>query len=159
MQYDRKFDILGSACALVCGVHCALTPFIFTLGSIFFVEHNNIYHPAHNEMWESINVLFLALAVIFAVPALYKGIKLHGKKLSVMLFCVGFCILSLGCFKFTHDDFASVHVPLMMIGALFLISSHIFNILNSKKYLKAVESNDQLFGGNLKVQEFACNKC
>ncbi len=123
--------------SVICMVHCLGTPFILTLSPLLQVSATNelLFH----------GVLLLPL-LGFALWAFWRGYKLHQKKVSIVLGCIGFGLLFLGLVLheyFAHWELIASHAHShatdtafltswgsisTLVGSIFLIAAHAYNM-------------------------------
>lgn len=115
-----NLDKIGVGASLLCAVHCALLPVVFTTLPLLGVE------LLENEKVESGFILFSA---VVGCVALYSGCKKHRKKLPLVLFITGISLL-----VFAHYFLeGGMEVSIKMTGATTIISAHIINWRNCRE--------------------------
>lgn len=114
-----NFDTLGISASLICAIHCAVLPFIFTSLPLFGLE------ILHNKIFE---YSMIGLAGGIGSYALYHGWKKHHhKKLPFILFFAGIILLVL------KEVFITEHLILLIPAVLLIISAHILNYRDCRK--------------------------
>ena len=121
-----NLDKAGIMCSGACALHCMLIPVVAltspTIAAFFETE------------WIHIGLLVVLTPI--AIIAFYRGLKIHQKAYPIYLGSVGFVFLlmavaSESVFKIEIEN---LEITITIIGCIFLISAHIFNI----KYLRLV---------------------
>ena len=118
MQVDNKLDRVGIVCSGACAAHCMLAP-IIALASPAIASY------AENE-W--IHIVLLLLIVPVAAFAFYRSMKIHQKMYPTLLGGIGIVFLILAVMIESLIEIEKLEVVLTVIGCVFLISGHIFNI-------------------------------
>ncbi|TAD86549.1 MAG: MerC domain-containing protein [Bacteroidetes bacterium] len=108
-----SWDSLGIAASVVCAIHCAVLPLIFTsLPLLGF----NILHNAYFEF----GMIFLAMGI--GIVALRHGFKLHHhSRLPTALLVIGFAGL------FAKEFFPKHLLLLLLPSVACIIAAHIIN--------------------------------
>jgi hypothetical protein len=108
-----NFDTLGISTSLLCAIHCAILPFVFTSLPVFGLE------IVHSKIFE---YSMIGLAGLIGSYALYHGWrKHHHKKLPLIVFLSGLLLLIL------KEVFVSVELWLLIPAATLIISAHFLN--------------------------------
>ena len=119
-----KLDKAGIMCSGLCAIHCMLIPII------------GLVSPAIAGFFENewIHIGLLVPLALIAILAFSRGLKLHKKNHPVILGSIGIVVLSMAVAFETllKIEIEHLEITLTIIGCVFLISAHIFNI----KYLK-----------------------
>jgi len=116
-----NLDKVGICASLLCAIHCALLPVLFTTLPLMGVE---LLENKHVELG------FILTSLIIGCFALYNGYKKHHhRKLPLLLFIVGISLLLFG--NFLLED--SQETIVKIIGALVIVSSHILNWYRCKQ--------------------------
>ena len=113
MNKKTNWDALGITASLVCAIHCALLPLLFTSLPVFGI---NIIE---NLFFEIIMVL---LAFTVGVYSLYHGFKKHHRSfLPMIVFSVGFVFLVMKLF------FTAYETRLLIPAVCGIVVAHILN--------------------------------
>lgn len=127
---DASMDKLGLWSSLICSIHCLATPIV--LAVFFSLKVSNLLI----ESWESVDMICLFLAPIFAWFSLKHGLNQHGSAWPSGIFSFGFLFLTLGVYSFSdhanHSDGHLAHTSLMILGGLLVALSHTLNLYLSK---------------------------
>ncbi|MDX1920225.1 MAG: MerC domain-containing protein [Candidatus Caenarcaniphilales bacterium] len=132
---DSAMDKLGLWSSLICSIHCLATPIV--LGIFFSLKVST----SMIEGWESIDLICLFLAPIFAWFSLKHGLNQHGSAWPSGIFSFGFVFLLLGVYSFSgdhhlvHTEGAGEHMThsyLMIIGGILVAVSHTLNLYLSR---------------------------
>ncbi|MBE7438140.1 MAG: MerC domain-containing protein [Spirochaetales bacterium] len=110
--WDR--DILGAFASFLCALHCALFPILLTLLPLLGL---------HLLLSRSFELGMLLTAGGIAAWSAFRGFRLHGRPLTMLLFACGILLLMLGFF-FQHDE--PVH-SLSALGGFLLVIAHVQN--------------------------------
>lgn len=109
-----NLDKIGIGASLLCAIHCAALPVLFTTLPLLGVE------LLENE---EIELGFILFSVVVGSVALYNSYtKHHGKKLPFILFIIGISLLF-----FANFFLASGETIVKMIGAAAIIWAHALN--------------------------------
>ena len=109
---NNKLDILGMSASLVCAVHCAAIPLVFSLGSAYMADL--LHHPVFE-------VGFLLVALVLAVWSLGKSyLHHHGNRTPLLIGAAGMAMVVLGVMA--HAWF--ITLP----GGLILAIAHFWNL-------------------------------
>jgi len=115
MIQKLNFDKIGIGASLLCAIHCALLPVLFTTLPLLGIE------LLENE---NVELGFILFSFIVGCIALYDGYKNHHhKKLPLILFVVGILLLFFANF-FLEE---STETIVKTVGAAFIISAHVVN--------------------------------
>lgn len=110
-----NLDKIGIGASLLCAVHCALLPVVFTTLPLLGVE------LLENERLE---LGFILFSLVVGSVALYNGYtKHHGRKLPLTLFIIGISLLFFANFFLE----GGMEISIKMTGAAAIISAHIIN--------------------------------
>lgn len=114
-----NLDGLGITASVLCAIHCALMPLLFTSLPLLGVD------IIHNKGFE---FGMIGLAFIIGTYALYHGFRRHHHSLvPFLLFTVGFIFLVV-------KEILPVHRVWMVFPALFfIITAHYINFLSCRK--------------------------
>ncbi len=113
--YKAKHDLLGSAAALLCAIHCLVLPVFFTTLPLLGME-------LIENVW--LELLIIAVSLLAGGFAIYRGYRFyHHRKHIVVLFATGIACMVAG--NFLHG--ALPEIILKSGGTLLLIISHIAN--------------------------------
>lgn len=113
MLHKINWDALGISASLACAIHCAVLPLFISSLPIFGLEILN------NKMFEY--SMIIAAAVIGTISLSHGLRKHHHKKLPVIIFLLGICLLVL------KEIFLSLEILLLIPAAIMIISAHILN--------------------------------
>ena len=113
-----KWDRAGIACSIACVLHCTLIPALAFLSPTISSFFGN----------EWIHLGLLALLIPVAIVAFYRGQKAHSQKLPLLLGGLGmaFLIFAIATESILHIE--KLETLLTIIGCIFLILAHFFNI-------------------------------
>ena len=108
-----NWDGLGITASVICAIHCAILPLVFTSLPMLGVD-------VINNQWFEYGMI--ALAFLVGVYALYHGYKRHHQsKLPVVLLSIGFLFLVV-------KEIPKNHQPWLVVPALvFIVSAHFIN--------------------------------
>ncbi len=119
MNHKINWDGLGVTTSVLCAIHCAVLPLLFT--SLPFLGGDII----HNDFFEW-SMIFLAF--IIGVYALGHGyLKHHRQILPLVFFCVGFGMLV------AKEIFNDYELAFLFPAVLLIITAHFFNYRFCKK--------------------------
>ena len=108
-----NWDVLGVAASLVCAIHCALLPLVFTSLPIFGIN------VIENTVFE---IIMVVLAFAIGICSLYHGWKKHHHNLvPIIVFLLGFIFLVLKLFFVEYENW------LLVPAVTGIISAHIMN--------------------------------
>ena len=120
----QKLDKTGIVCSGACVIHCVLSP-IIALAS-----------PAIASFFENewIHIGLLVFLIPVAIFAFTRGLTLHQKTSPVLLGSAGIVVLLMAVAfeSLLEIEIEHLEVTLTIVGCIFLISAHVFNI----KYLR-----------------------
>lgn len=119
----RRFtDYTSMSLAVLCAVHCFLTPLVLILfpilGSTFFFEE--IFHE-----------LMILLVIPASVVALFLGCRRHKDFNVVMLVVLGLCLLLVGAFA-AEEGYQEL--AFTFAGAFVVLSGHLRNFRLCRKH-------------------------
>ena len=115
-----NLDKVGIGASLLCAIHCALLPVLFTTLPLLGVE------VLENE---NLELGFIIFSLIVGCFALYNGYKKHHHKiLPLFVFVAGIVLLFFANF-FLEDNAETI---VKISGAAIIITSHILNWYNCK---------------------------
>jgi hypothetical protein len=126
-----NLDTLGISTSLLCAIHCAVLPLVFTSLPVFGLE------IVHSKIFEYSMIGFAGLIGSYA---LYHGWrKHHHKKLPLIVFLTGLLLLIL------KEIFISVELWLLIPAATFIISAHFLNFrfCRQANHCHAVDCNHE----------------
>ena len=106
-------DALGSILSIVCGIHCAATPFIL------------IAVPTISPILGLAHPIFVVLVAAVALWAFIPGYRCHRRKIIFVGAASGLTLLSVGAFFAVHDSV--VDVVLTITGVLTMLVTHWYN--------------------------------
>ena len=114
-----SLDGLGIAASMLCAIHCAVLPLLFTSLPLLGID------IIQNKSFE---FGMIALAFVIGTYALYHGFRRHHHRMiPVILFTVGFAFL-------VTKEVLPVHRVWMVFPALiFIIGAHILNFWYCQK--------------------------
>lgn len=113
----KRLDLLGMSASIICAVHCAAIPVLFSFGSAYMADL--LHHPVFE-------VGFLLIAIVVAVWSLGKSYLNHHRNTRPLIFGVaGVALITMGVVM--HAWF--ITLP----GGLVLALAHFWNF----KLLKA----------------------
>jgi hypothetical protein len=102
-------DALGIAASLLCAVHCAVLPLLFTSFSVLGV--NLVHNPAFEYG-------MIALAFLIGMHAMWHGVRRHHRRMSPwLLFTAGMALL---CAKQVWHGYEMLILPFavcLVVGA------------------------------------------
>lgn len=117
---NNLLDKSGIVCSGACAIHCVLAP-IIALAS-----------PAIASFFENewIHIGLLMLLMPIATLAFYRGLKLHKKICPVFMGSIGIMLLfaAIAFEALLKIEIEHLEITLTIVGCIFLISAHIFNI-------------------------------
>ena len=120
MLQNLNLDKVGIGASLLCAIHCALLPVLFTTLPLMGVE------LLENE---NLELGFILLSLIVGCFALYNGYKKHHQKiLPICVFVAGIALLLFASF-WLEDNMETI---VKIAGAAFVITAHILNWYNCK---------------------------
>lgn len=112
---NKNIDIIALASSLICAVHCAAIPVIFSFSSL------SSLHFLGNPY---IEWTFIAIGVVFVFVSLWPSYKkVHHKKKPLLLAGLGFVFIALGRLHLTD----LWEVTNTVIGASIVSLAHYFN--------------------------------
>jgi hypothetical protein len=125
MKLKINLDSLGIATSLLCAIHCAILPLVFT--SLPFLGINFI----HNEV---IELLMIGLSIVIGYFALIKNYKSHHySKYPIIIFSCGAILLVAK--EFLHNK-AYIFYILLILAVICIVTAHIVNFINCRKAKK-----------------------
>jgi hypothetical protein len=111
------WDRLGISASLLCVIHCLLTPVLVLSAPI--VGH------ALSELW--FHLLILVVVYPVAMWALWRGYRLHRKKITLKFGALGLLLVGASTFAGgTHRTWWMTFT--MILGGLSLITAHTLNL-------------------------------
>ncbi len=115
MIQKLNLDIVGIGASLLCAIHCALLPVLFTTLPLMGIE------LLENDQVE---LGFILFSLVVGCFGLYNGYKKHHhKKLPLLLFITGILLLFFANF-FLEDSIESI---VKMVGAAAIVTAHLNN--------------------------------
>lgn len=118
----RKFnwDAMGITTSVVCAIHCAVLPLLFTSLPFWGVD------IIKDKIFE---YCMIGLAFLIGVIALSHGYRKHHHKLSpIVIFAVGFLFL-LG-----KEWQPNIEIPLLIIAVCVILTAHYLNYRWCRKH-------------------------
>lgn len=114
---ERILDLLGISASLACAVHCSLLPVLLA------------YSAFGGLAWmgsHSVEVAFISVACLIALPAFVKGYRKHGNYYPGVAALVGFILISISLFTHSHAE----HTPLILptVAGLTIATAHYYNL-------------------------------
>jgi len=108
-------DRVGMAASLICAVHCAITPLIFTLLPLFGLTFLKD---------EKFDWTFIALSVVIGVTSLIPSyLRKHRMLLPIILFGFGVILLIAA----RHLESLGAELPVVLVGALLVVTARRVN--------------------------------
>lgn len=108
-----NWDALGISTSLICAIHCALVPLLFTSLPLFGTD------LVKEKTFEYI---MICLAFVIGVIALLHGYRKHHHKLfPITIFTVGFIFLVAKEWK------PEIEIPFLSIAVVFILTAHYLN--------------------------------
>jgi len=108
---NNKLDIYGMAASIICAVHCAAIPVLFTFGSAYMADI--LHHPVFE-------IGFLLIAIVIAVWSLGKSyLYHHHDKRPLIAGVFGVALVTLGVVLHAWQ----ITLP----GGLILAAAHFWN--------------------------------
>jgi len=118
MMQKLDLDKIGIGASLLCAIHCALLPVLFTTLPLLGVE------LLENE---NVELGFILFSLVVGCFALYNGYKKHHHKiLPICVFVAGIALLLFASFWLEDNMETSGKIA----GAAFVITAHILNWYN-----------------------------
>lgn len=114
MLRGSSLDRFGSIASTVCALHCALSPLVFGLLPL-------LGGSGLNERW--LEPAFVSLSFGFAAMAVKRGYALHGRRVIVVLFALGFAAIAAGRW-IVGDTVPWLESGLVVVGSLTIVLAH-----------------------------------
>ncbi|WP_241654504.1 MerC domain-containing protein [Granulicella sibirica] len=115
---SRWPDGIGQCASALCVVHCLLTPVLLSMSAV--AAH---FLPSEESTHRCLAVGVAAIGAL----ALANGYRVHGRKLTILMMCIGLSLVATGAF---YGDLLPGHwveVGVTLTGSLFMIASHRIN--------------------------------
>jgi len=129
MNHKINWDGLGVTTSLICAIHCAVLPLLFTSLPLF---GGDIIHNDYFE-WSMI-----ALAFMIGVYSLSNGfLKQHSQFFPLVIFCLGFSLL------LAKEIFIEFELIFLFPAIALIIAAHFFNYRLCKKSRCTVPGHQQ----------------
>lgn len=124
----QVLDSLGILASAVCMIHCLAVPVLFTMLPSFAVHHH-----AHGEQ-DLTHILLAGWVVLFCLFAIVPGYLKHGHRKVLISMMLGLTAVLIATFHGQIGLAEAVEIPLITLGNLVVISTHIWN----RKLLKRI---------------------
>ncbi len=130
MNHKINWDGIGVTTSLICAIHCAVLPLIFT--SLPLLGGDII----HNDYFEW---GMIALAFIIGIYSLSHGfLKHHRQFFPLVIFCLGFSLL------LAKEIFIDLELIFLFPAIALIITAHFFNYRLCKKSRCTVPGHQHL---------------
>jgi hypothetical protein len=114
---DNALDRIGVVASCACAVHCAVTPFVIGLLSVFGL---GVFADERTE-WA-----FIAVSVIVGLASLLPAyLGKHKRARPLVLFAIGVALIFIARVGF--EDSLRAEIPFVVFGALLIAGSHFLN--------------------------------
>ena len=108
-----NWDALGISTSLICAIHCAIMPLLFT--SLPLLDTDLIKD-------KTFEYIMIGMAFLIGVIALIHGFRKHHHKLyPIIIFTVGFIFLVGKEWK------PEMEIPLLSVAVIFILTAHYLN--------------------------------
>jgi len=111
-----KLDFWGMFTSLLCAIHCALLPFLLSIGLMGSSMHW-ISHPAFE-------VVVAILSTFFVYQSLLKGYAAGRVRRSTFILALCGLIMIL-----SHHFFGSLATPIVVIGGVSIATAHFYQLI------------------------------
>jgi len=120
-KWGQRLDKLGMSASFFCAIHCALMPIAIGILPLF-----GLAFLTNHAIEDTILVCVFLIASISLLPSYFR---LHKKIHAIVIFAVGFGLITLG-----HEIEASwAEAPMAVIGGLSIALAHWVNQRECKK--------------------------
>ena len=122
-----NIDFWGATTSLLCAIHCAALPVLFSMGVIG--SHHWMAHP----LFEGI---VIALTFIFVYKSIIKQYLTERNNGAALIMALGgFSLIAI------HHLFTQYATPIVVTGGLLLAIAHFYNITHNHSCANRVEMN------------------
>jgi len=114
---ERFLDLMGISASLACAVHCSVLPILLA------------YSAFGGLAWmgsHSVEIAFISIACLVAVPAFVKGYRKHGNLYPSAAALLGFTLIFASLMNHNHAE----NTPLLLptIAGLTIAFAHLYNL-------------------------------
>jgi hypothetical protein len=114
---NNPLDHIGMVASCACAIHCALTPFI--IGLLPFMGLSLLADPLTE--WS-----FVGVSVAVSISSLLPSyLRRHRQAKPLVILAGGFCLILAARVVFEAN--LSAEIPIVVIGALLIATSHLMN--------------------------------
>ena len=113
-RFKKHIDIAGLFTSGLCAIHCLALPLLFSLGFFTSLTHSAVHH--------SLELIVYGITLISASPAVINGWRKHANAQPLILFGLGFSLVSYGLLIDSN-----IGHMIMATGGMFIAVGHFLN--------------------------------